>query len=108
MEERLEKEIEQLHTGVCSALADTTRIRILYLLSQGPLNVTDLSDHLDLPQPTTSRHLRILRDRDLVTTERDGTSVIYELADGRMIEALDLLREIIRDVHESRAAIHLA
>lgn len=106
MEEQLEREITQLHGGVCSALADPTRIRILYLLSEGSLNVTDISERLDIPQPTTSRHLKVLRERDLVTTERDGTSVIYDLCDRRMIEALDLLRSVVRDVNERRAAAH--
>lgn len=104
MNEQLEHEIQQLHQGVCSALADATRIRILYLLAQGPSNVTDLSDLLDLPQPTASRHLKVLRERDLVATERDGTSVIYRLSYPSLIEALDLLREIVREVHEQRAA----
>jgi DNA-binding transcriptional ArsR family regulator len=106
MNDPLEIEINQLHEGVCSALADPTRIRILYLLSQGPSNVTDLAEHLNIPQPTASRHLRVLRERDLVDTERDGTSVIYALEEPRIIEALDLLRAIVRDVHERRAAVH--
>jgi DNA-binding transcriptional ArsR family regulator len=106
MNDTFETEINQLHQGVCSALADPTRIRILYLLSQGPSNVTDLAQHLDIPQPTASRHLRVLRERDLVNSERDGTSVIYTLAEPRVIEALDLLRAIVRDVNEQRASVH--
>jgi DNA-binding transcriptional ArsR family regulator len=107
MNDPLEAEIQQLHEGVCSALADPTRIQILYLLSHGPSNVTDLAEQLSVPQSTASRHLRVLRERDLVTTERDGTSVIYDLCDKRMIDALDLMREIMRDVAERRATIHL-
>lgn len=106
MKDPLLTEIEQLHSGVCNALADVTRIRILYLLFQGPLNVTDLTEQLDLTQPTVSRHLRVLRERDLVTTKRDGTKVIYGLADERIIQALDLLRGISRDVNARRASAH--
>lgn len=107
MEDQLEREITQLHGGVCSALADPTRIRILYLLSsQGPMNVTEINEHLEIPQSTASRHLKVLRERDLVTTERDGTSVIYGLRDRRMIDALDLLRAVVREVNERRAAAH--
>lgn len=106
MNDPFETEINQLHQGVCSALADPTRIRILYLLAQGPLNVTDLAERLNIPQPTASRHLRVLRERDLVNSERDGTSVIYTLAEPRVIEALDLLRAIVRDVNEQRASLH--
>jgi len=67
MDERLEQEIIELHSGVCSALADPKRIMILYTLVEGPRNVTELSEELGLPQPTTSRHLKVLlgRFRDL-------------------------------------------
>lgn len=106
MKDQLEQEILQMHQGVCSALADPTRIRILYQLSQGPSNVTELAELLDLPQSTASRHLKVLRERDLVTTERDGTSVIYRLSYPTLIDALDLLRGIVRDVHQQRVVLH--
>lgn len=105
MDERLEQEISQLHSGVCSALADPTRIRILYHLSEQSCNVTELSECLEIPQPTVSRHLKVLRERDLVDTEREGTSVIYTLRDSRLIEALDLLRTVVREVNERRLGI---
>jgi len=105
MNKRLEQEISQLHSGVCSALADPTRVRILYFLSEQSCNVTDLSEALGVPQPTTSRHLKVLRERDLVDTERVGTSVIYTLRDLRLIEALDLLRAVVREVNQRRLGI---
>ncbi len=108
MDNRLEQEISLLHSGVCSALADPTRIRMLYCLAERSCNVTEMSKSLGIPQPTASRHLKVLRDRDLVTTEREGTSVIYALRDRRMIEALDLLRGVVRDVNQQRANLELA
>jgi len=105
MDDRLEQEITQLHSGVCSALADPTRIRILYFLSEKSCNVTELSECLGIPQPTTSRHLKVLRERDLVDAEREGTSVIYALRDLRLIEALDLLRAVVREVNQRRLGI---
>jgi DNA-binding transcriptional ArsR family regulator len=107
MDESLEQEITQLHSGVCSALADATRIRILYSLSERSCNVTELSESLGVPQPTTSRHLKVLRERDLVDSEREGTSVIYTLRDRRLIQALDLLRAVVREVNQRRAGIAL-
>ncbi len=105
MNERLEQEIIELHDGICSALADPKRIMILYTLADGPHNVTELSEELGLPQPTTSRHLKVLRERDMVTTERDGASVIYTLTDTKLIQALDLLREVLRGIYIRRASV---
>ena len=101
----LPEEICELHANLCSGLADPIRIALLYELSAGPLNVTDLVAAMDLPQSSVSRHLRVLRDRQLVTTRRDGTSVYYELADPEILQALDMLRGVLRRRLESRAKL---
>lgn len=93
----LKQEITQLEADFCFALSDPTRIFILYALSEKPLNVTELTNELGIPQPTTSRHLKVLRERGLVFTERQGTVITYHLADNRIIRAMDLLRAAMRD-----------
>ena len=90
-------EVSQLEADLCSALADPTRILILYALDEKPRNVNDLTAELGITQPTTSRHLKILRDRGLVQAARQGTSIIYTISDRRLVQALDLLRSVLRD-----------
>jgi DNA-binding transcriptional ArsR family regulator len=101
----LAQEVSHLHADLCSALADPTRLLLLYALTDQPRNVTDLTQELQLPQPTVSRHLKILREHGLVHAVRQGTNVKYELTDHRVIEALDLLRSVLRDRIKSRASL---
>jgi DNA-binding transcriptional ArsR family regulator len=101
----LQEEVTKLHADICSALADPTRILILYALSQKPRNVSDLASEVGISQPAASRHLKVLRDRGLVRAERQGPSVEYSLTDLRLIEALDLLREVLRDRIAYRASL---
>lgn len=105
MDRNLEAEINRLHAAVCGALSDPKRIGILYALSDGPKNVTELSELLSLNQATTSRHLKVLRDRSLVETDRQGVHIYYSLADERVIEALDLLREVLASTLEQRKTL---
>lgn len=93
----LKQEITQLEADFCFALSDPTRIFILYALNERSLNVTELTAELGVPQPTTSRHLKVLRERGLVHTERQGTVITYHLSDDRIIQAMDLLRAAMRD-----------
>ncbi len=93
----LAQEVSQLEADFCFALSDPTRILILYALAEKPRNVTDLTRELNIIQPTTSRHLKVLRERGLVYTVRQGTTVFYHLADPRLIQALDLLRSVMRE-----------
>jgi DNA-binding transcriptional ArsR family regulator len=101
----LAQEISELEADFCSALSDPTRQLILYALADGPHNVTELANELNVPQPTASRHLKILRDRGLVLTVRQGTTVTYHLADARLIQALDLLRTVMRERLAHRAGL---
>ena len=95
MDDQLRREVNLLHANVCQALADPRRILILYALWEGPKYVNELAEAIDCPQSTASRHLKVLRDRHLVTTERDGAAVRYSLADARVIDALDSLRAVL-------------
>ena len=93
----LHQEITQLEANFCAALSDPNRLLILYALNEKPLNVTELTNELGLSQPTMSRHLKVLRERGLVQTVRTGTVITYSLSDPRLIQALDLLRNVMRE-----------
>jgi ArsR family transcriptional regulator len=101
----LKQEIIQLQADFCAALSDPTRILLLYALNETPRNVTELTNELGLPQPTISRHLKVLRERGLALTERQGTVITYRLADQRVIQAMDLLLSAMRDRLTQRASI---
>jgi DNA-binding transcriptional ArsR family regulator len=95
--QNLQQEITQLEANFCSALSDPNRLLILYALNEEPLNVTELATELGLNQTTTSRHLKVLRERGLVNSIRTGTVVTYHLSDPRLIQALDIMRSIMRE-----------
>ena len=105
MNNTFENEILQLHAEICGGLADPNRILILYALSQGPHNVTEIYSELNMAQSLVSRHLKVLRERGMVKTERHGTVVVYSLADERLIQALDLLRAVMHDNLAKRAEL---
>jgi ArsR family transcriptional regulator, repressor of sdpIR and other operons len=64
---------------VFQALADETRRSILLLLRDGPLTSGDIAAKFNSSWPTISRHLAVLRDAGLVTAERNGQEIYYEL-----------------------------
>jgi ArsR family transcriptional regulator len=78
---------------------------ILYALTECTCNVSDLARRVGLPQPTVSRHLKILRERGLVEARRDAQSVYYKVSDDRIIQALDMLRAVMTDRLTDRATL---
>ena len=101
----LAQEVTQLHAEICSAMADSRRILLLYAISEKPRNVSDLAEYVGISQPAASRHLKILRERGLVSAIRLGASVEYHLTDDRLIEALNILRDVLRDRLTYRASL---
>ena len=80
-----------------SALADPTRCRLLLLLEQHELTVSELCAILQLPQSSASRHLKTLADDDWVVSRRDGTSRFYSMPLDDLDSAAARLWPIIRE-----------
>ena len=82
--------------ALLKAVADPYRLRILAMMkaSDGAVCVCDFTDALPLNQPTVSHHLRILREAELVTCERRGTWVYYQLAPAARKRLSDALHSV--------------
>src|SRR5919199_6578048 len=67
--------------SILRAAAEETRLRILALLADGELSVSDLTDILGQSQPRISRHLKLLVEAGLVERHREGAWAFFRLAD---------------------------
>lgn len=78
-------------TNLFKALSDTTRLKILYLLSDGEMCVCELIYALDKPQSTTSHHLNVLKNAGLIKSRKEGVWMHYTLSNPSSIrKILDL------------------
>lgn len=80
-------------TDLLVAVAEPTRLRILNCLAAAPLFVSDLQEVLELPQPTVSRHLTVLKKAELVRDTPVAPFVLYRLCresgpQGRLVRAI--------------------
>ena len=73
---------------VFKALSDPTRRRVLELLKQGPKSAGELAAEFNVSKPTMSAHFAVLREADLVTSEKHGKSVVYQLKVSVLEDAL--------------------
>ena len=95
----------ELHAELCKVLADPTRLEILNLLSKGEKNVSELAALMKIRQATLSQHLAVLRQRNVVVTRRQGTTVSYRIANQKMIKACNLIRVVLLEQLESEGKI---
>ena len=92
---RQNRESEYERTAVVGrALADPKRLCVLESLAGGELSVSDLSTKVGCQVPNMSQHLAVLRSAGLVQSRRDGSTVLYRLADVRVLEAYRLIQSL--------------
>ena len=73
------------------------RLEILNLLRDTKLSVTALISETTLTQANISQHLSIMKSKGIVTSERKGKNVYYTLVNAKIIEAFDIMREVLSE-----------
>jgi ArsR family transcriptional regulator len=81
-------------SDVFDALAHPVRRKVLKLLRRRAMSAGDLADQFDLAKPTLSGHFAVLKAADLVTTERQGTTILYRVNMSVLEEATAALMDL--------------
>jgi DNA-binding transcriptional ArsR family regulator len=92
-----EQDLEQL-SSLFRLLSDKTRLSILMRLAQGERNVTTLCEELNLPQPTVSHHLGLLRMNNVVGNRRHGKQVFYALSNAGDFDPGNVMEFLVQNL----------
>jgi DNA-binding transcriptional ArsR family regulator len=98
-------EIFHLHAEFCQVLSNPKRLMIIALLSKKDLCVGDIAKATDTALATISQHLRVLRERNIVNTRKEGQVVVYSLADPDLMKACVMIRRVLLKSMQQRGAI---
>lgn len=98
----MDREFYCLHSELCKTLANEKRQMILGTLRDGELTVSEIQDVTGIPQATLSQHLALLRSRGVVRTRREGNRVFYSIVNPKIIQAFDLITEVMLETMEQR------
>lgn len=102
MSEQFDDEVFERHAEFCQVFANAKRLKILTLLKEGELTVSEISDRTAIPQPTVSQHLRTMRQQGIVENRDDGSQRYYGITDERIIDGMSIMREVLLDRLEVR------
>jgi len=95
MQEKYNLELFKRKAELCKTFSDPKRLMIISELRTGEKSVGDLAEALQVPQAVVSRHLAILRNRGVVAARRERVNIYYRLADLKIVEACDIVHEIL-------------
>jgi ArsR family transcriptional regulator len=87
--------IYELHASVCQMLSHPTRLKVLNALRDQELAVAELARRVGASLPNLSQHLAILRHRRVVLTRREGATIYYRIANPKILQAFDIMRDVL-------------
>jgi len=88
------------------AIANAQRLRILCMLIEGEMNVSQLNQRLSLSQSALSQHLAVLREKNLVSFRKNAQAVIYRVAEGPATAIIQTLQDTYCPAHINTARGH--
>ena len=94
----IEEELYEL-SDFFKIFGDSTRIRILFAIDEGPLCVCAISEVLGMTKSAISHQLKVLRQNNLIKSERRGKNVYYSLADDHVRDIIEKALEHIEEKH---------
>jgi DNA-binding transcriptional ArsR family regulator len=92
-----------MHSELCKTLANDKRQMILGALRADELSVGQLVEATGISQANLSQHLAIMRTHGVVNTRKDGTRVFYSISNPKLIQAFDLITEVMQESLGMRA-----
>lgn len=88
-------ELYALHASICQTLANPRRLAIIDHLRAGEKSVGELMEAMEIGQANLSQHLAVMRQRGIVIPRREGANVYYRLGNPKILQACDLMREVL-------------
>ncbi len=91
----------RIHADLCKAMASPHRQAILHTLCGREMCVNDLAAALKMSLQNVSQHLRVLKERKLVRSRKEGQTVFYSITNQKFIDACELIRQALIEQHQA-------
>jgi DNA-binding transcriptional ArsR family regulator len=83
-------------------LGEANRLKIIEFIGKKERSVSEIVEALGLSQPLVSHHLRILREKEILQTDRNGPFIYYKLKNEKLLDALGLILELSSSIKSKR------
>ncbi|MHB8138113.1 MAG: ArsR/SmtB family transcription factor [Smithellaceae bacterium] len=89
--------IFKLQADICKIFANDKRLEIINLLKEKEMSNSELMQKTGLPKVNISQHMNVLKTKGVVLTRREGIQIYYRIANPKIIQACNLMKEVLMD-----------
>lgn len=101
----MEDQIYSYHAEMCKVLSHPKRLELINTLRDKEMSVSELGERLGLAKANLSQHLAMMRERHILVSRKEGNVVYYRIANPKVLQAFDMLREILFEQIRQDAAL---
>lgn len=99
------EEIYELQADICKIFANAKRMEIINILKDGETSANELIERTGLSKANLSQHMAILKARGVILTRREGVNIHYRIANPKIIQACNLMREVLAEQIQEKGRI---
>jgi len=104
----VDEEIFELHADVCRTLSNPKRLKVLNALRDGEMQVSRILAEMGrIGKANLSQHLAVMRQKGVVAARREGNLIYYRISSPKIIQACDLMREVLFEQLEGKGALFM-
>lgn len=86
-------ELARQQAEICKVFGNVNRIMILWVLGNQEMSVGDIAEAINTSLQNTSQHLRLMKDRGILTSRRKGHTIYYRIAGNELMEGCRILQQ---------------
>ncbi len=103
----MEDRIYIYHAEMCKVFSHPKRLELINTLRDKEISVNELAERLGLAPANLSQHLAMMRERHILASRKEGNLVYYRIANPKLLNAFDILREMLfEQIRQDAAMIH--
>src|SRR5512135_2912449 len=91
------EKLYELQADICKIFSNAKRMEIINVLKDKERSASDLIEETGLSKANLSQHMSVLRSKGVVLARREGLNIFYRISNPKIIEACNLMREVLLD-----------
>jgi len=99
------EEIYELQADVCKIFTNAKRLEIINILSDRETSANELIERTSLSKANLSQHMAVLKARGVVLARREGVNMYYSIANPKIIQACNLMKEVLAEQIQEKGRI---
>ncbi len=99
------EEIYELQADVCKIFSNSKRLEIINILKDGETQASELIAKTGLSKANLSQHMAVLKAKGVILTKREGVNMYYRIANPKIIQACNLMREVLTEQIQEKGRI---